>query len=109
MAKTLMYVEGNNGQVELTEDRIIIHRKGILNIFSYGLNASHEVPLISVSGVDFKNASMLTMGSIEFDHPGNAGGASHKNEVKFTKKHREEFLALKERVFEIIEANRKQH
>ena len=100
----LMYVEGLDGQVELTTDRVMIHRKGFFNIFKHGLGAHHEIPLSSISGIDFHDATMFTQGYIDFDHPGKRGGKdADKDKVKFGKKHREQFELLKEEIFRIIE------
>ena len=61
-----MYIEGLNGQVELLPDRVVIHRKGLWNAFTYGLNAKREIPLGALSEVALKPAGRLTFGEIEF-------------------------------------------
>ena len=110
MPKTIMYVKGVDGQVELTTDRVVVHREGLFNTLKYGRHASHEIPLSSVSGIDFHDATFFTMGEIDFDHPGKMSDSKgKKNAVKFNKRHQKEFHALKEKIFQIIEYNHRQH
>lgn len=105
MPKVLMYVEGIDGQVELMNDRVIVHRKGLLNSMKHGFNARHEIPLASISGVDFQDATLFKQGMIDFDHAGKrSGGEKGRNSVKFNKKHQNDFYHLKEKIFELIEA-----
>ena len=42
MAKLIMQVAGIDGQIELLNDRIIIHRAGILNALKYGFNSKRR-------------------------------------------------------------------
>ena len=106
MAKLILRVEGNDGQIELLEDRVVIHRAGIFNIFKYGLNAKREIPLGAISEVVFKAPSMFAMGEIEFIRSGsNSGGGKNQASqtiVKFGGKKKAEFEALKEKIFELI-------
>lgn len=109
MAKTIMHVSGIDGQVELTSDRVIVHRKGLLNALKHGANARHEIPLASISGVDFRDATLFKQGMIDFDYPGkNNSGVAHKNAVIFGKKQQQGFYDLKEKIFQIIETSRRQ-
>lgn len=110
MPKSLLFAKGIDGQVELMTDRVIIHRKGLLNAFTHGLNASHEIPLASLSGVDFRQAHILKQGMIDFDHSGKQHyGPKHKskNAVLFNAKQEPEFRKIKEEIFKIIESNRR--
>ncbi len=107
MAKLIMRVEGNDGQIELLDDRVVIHRAGIFNIFKYGLNAKREIPVGAISEVAFKPPSLLSMGEIEFIRSGSGNNSGAKNQVrhtlvKFGGKKAKEFEALKEKVFELI-------
>lgn len=112
MANLIMRVEGNDGQIELLEDRVVIHRAGILNIFKYGLNSKREIPLGAISEVAFKTPSILGMGQIEFIRSGgnysnNAKKPASQTIVKFNSKKKPEFEALKEKIFEMINKQRK--
>lgn len=113
MSELIMRVEGMDGQVELLNDRVVISRSGIWNIFKYGLNSKREIPLGAISEVSFKSPSLFGMGEIEFIRGGssnnNAGNKKQANQnmVKFRKKELEKFEALKEKVFDLINQQKK--
>jgi hypothetical protein len=102
MGKTLMEVKGTDGQVELMTDRVIIHRRGFLNMFKYGLNTRREIPISSISSVNFRDATLFKMGEIDFDFAGRSQQNRKQNTVVFQKRHHAEFLALKEKIFEMM-------
>lgn len=111
MGKTLMYVEGMDGQVELLADRVVIHRKGVFNAFKFGLNARREIPLHAISEIGFKPASAIRFGEIEFVRSGRSGderSIKNSNTVRFPQKKQEKFERLKERIFKILEVMAKQ-
>jgi len=101
--KVLMRVEGMDGQVEVMADRVVIHRAGIWNAFKFGLNAKREIPLGMIAEVGFRPAR-IQFGEIEFIRGGmNTDEKKVKTgAVKFGRKHNEQFEALKEKVFELI-------
>lgn len=106
MAKILMRVEGMDGQVELLNDRVVIHRSGIWNMFKYGFNARREIPLAAISEVAFKNAGPLFFGEIEFVRSGRSADEKSKRDyskVKFSRRKNQEFEVLKERVFQLVD------
>lgn len=107
MAKQLMYVTGNDGQIELLDDRVIIHRKGILNIARHGINARREIAFGSISSVNFRDATMFRMGEIDFDYAGRSQTDKRQNTVMFSKKHHDDFFRLKEKLFELMNKQRK--
>jgi hypothetical protein len=107
MAKSIMFVEGFDGNVELMTDRVVIHRPGIWNMLKYGMNSKREIPLIAISEVVFKPPLLLGMGSIEFVRGGRSQSEHTKTNyslVKFKKKKLFEFEELKEKIFELMEA-----
>lgn len=107
----LIYLEGMDGQIALTADRIIITRKGFFNILMYGLTAQREIPLGAVSEVVFKEPTLLAPGHIEFVISGRANFQTDRvnhNAVKFQKQHQSKFLELKEKVFALIEWSNRQ-
>jgi len=111
MTKTLMHIEGMNGQVELLPDRVVIHRKGLWNAFSYGLNAKREIPLGALTEVALKPAGLLVFGEIEFVSGGRmmqARKTANPNAVKFRRDKNAAFEALKEKIFEIINQQQRQ-
>jgi hypothetical protein len=113
MANLIMRVEGNDGQIELLDDRVVIYRAGFLNIFKYGFNSKREIPLGAISEVAFKTPSLLGMGQIEFIRSGSNFNNNAKKQqasqtiVKFNGKKKSEFETLKEKVFEMINKQRK--
>lgn len=101
--KALIYVEGLNGQIELRADRLIITRKGFLNVFKFGFNSKREIPLSSLSSIDFRDASFFKLGEIDFDFAGHGGAWEGKTSaVTFNKKKQQDFDRLKEKIFELL-------
>ncbi|MCE2926998.1 MAG: DUF4429 domain-containing protein [Rickettsiales bacterium] len=112
MAKLLMKVKGFDGEVELMNDRVVILRSGVFNMFKYGLNSKREIPLAAISEVMFKPPVLLGMGSIEFVRSGRSADEK-KNAansiVKFKKTNAKQFEMLKEKVFELINQLAQKH
>lgn len=113
MGKILMRVEGVDGQIELLSDRVIVHRRGIWNMFKYGFNARREIPIGAISEVSFKEPSLITFGEIDFVRSGRSADERRRNSssaVKFGRKKQFEFEKLKEEVFKMVEqyAHRRQ-
>lgn len=107
MAKTIMRVAGANGIVELMDDRVVIHRKGLLNAFKYGFNSRREIPLSSITSLNFRDANFFKMGEIDFDFAGRSQIDRQQNNVTFTSKNQAQFLALKDKIFELMQRSRK--
>lgn len=109
--KPVMYVEGLDGQVELREDRIIIHRKGLLNALFFGFNSRREIPLGAVSEVMFREATRIKYGVIEFIRGGSSVAERRKNTasciVKFNRGQMDGFEKIKEKTFQLIEKHAK--
>ena len=102
MVKPIMQVAGADGQVELLPDRIVIHRKGIFTMLKYGMNASREIPLTSITSVNFRNANFFRTGEVDFDYAGRNQGDNKQNVVKFTYKQQDDFIKLKEKIFDMM-------
>lgn len=106
MAKVLMKVIGMDGQIELLPDRVVITRPGIFNAIKFGLNAQREIPISAISEVAFKKAGALTFGELEFVRSGRSTEEKRKSSqsaVRFKKAYNQDFEALKEKVFELME------
>jgi hypothetical protein len=106
MAKRIMMVTGVDGQIELLNDRVIIHRSGVWNMLKYGFNSTREIPLGAISEVAFKESSPLWIGYIEFIRSGRAADELKKknySKVTFRKVQNEEFRKLKEKTFELLD------
>jgi hypothetical protein len=105
MAKVIIKIAGLDGQVELRDDRIIIHRKGLWNAMQFGLNAKREIPLGAISEVMFRDASTFRFGEIEFVRGGRSVDekkSARNSTVRFAKKDNTQFEALKEKIFELM-------
>jgi hypothetical protein len=109
MGKSLMFVSGLDGQVEVTADRVIIHRKGLVNAVFFGFNARREIPLGAISEVMFRDATRLKYGIVEFVRSGRSTEERKGNMciVKFNRAQAPQFEKMKEKVFELIEKNAK--
>jgi len=108
----LMVAEGNNGQVELYEDKIAITRKGILAKVSHGFKGSKEIPVESITSIQLKEPGKLTAGFIQFGQSGYSesdGGlmsaTQDENSVNFNKGNLNEFQDLKKRIYELKDDN----
>jgi len=112
MAKVIMKVEGIDGQIALLNDRIVITRDGLLNVFSFGFNSRREIPLSAISEVMFRNATVLKPGQIEFVRSGRSQDerkSARQSAVKFRKLHAARFEEIKEKIFELMEKNSRAH
>jgi len=102
MAKIIMQVTGRDGQIDLMNDRVVIHRKGIFNMFKYGINAKKEIPIAAISNINFRDAHVLKFGEIAFDYAGRSHVDEKENAVTFNKKDQHAFFSFKEKVFELM-------
>jgi hypothetical protein len=104
--RSLVWAAGMDGQVELLPDRVVIHRKGLLNSLFYGFNARREIPLGAISEVMFRDASRFKYGVIEFVRSGSSV-SERKNQgtciVKFNRAQMPFFEEIKEKAFEIMQ------
>ena len=110
MAQTIMKVAGTDGQLELMADRIVITRDGLWAKYSHGVGGKKEIPITSISTVEFKDAGLFGKGEIDFVYAGfRAGGKPNQNKVQFTKKEQEKFYAFKEKIFDLIQQAQRQN
>lgn len=104
MPQIIMSIKGGDGQIDLMNDRVVIHRKGIWNMFKHGINVKKEIPLGAITTINFRDASALRFGEIDFSYGGRSQSDKKKeNAVIFNKKQQEEFVALKEKMFELMQ------
>lgn len=104
----LKKAKGVGGQLTLYEDRVVISRKGGLAKLSHGLKGEKEILITSITTIQLKNPGAFTNGYIQFGILGgneSLGGiieaTKDENSVVFTKKHQDDFLFIKEKVFEL--------
>ncbi len=100
MSQVIAYAEGSDGEIELRQDRLIIRRPGFWNMLKYGKDSMKEIPIISITGIDFRNANRLTFGTLHIEH-GNEYSIKDRaqNTIKFSYRQREAFERLKEKIF----------
>jgi hypothetical protein len=112
MSKALVTAKGIGGQVELSEDRITIKRKGAIAFMAHGLKGDKEILISQISAVQLRKAG-VTNGYIQFSFLGGTearGGfvdATHdENSVVFNVWQQKPFLVLKERLDEMLTSSR---
>lgn len=96
-----MYADGSNGSVELAGESIIIRRKGFANVLTQGIQGDKQIPLKSITAVQFRPAGSMMAGLIQFTLLGGRefrGGmleaTKDENAVMFTREQEPAFLAL---------------
>lgn len=62
----LYSVKGVNGQIEVFEDKIVITRKELIGLATYGLAGDKTIPISAIQSVQFKEGGMLSHGFIQF-------------------------------------------
>jgi hypothetical protein len=97
-----MEVKGMNGQIEIDDNWLTIKRKGGFALVTQGLKGDKRISIATISSVQFKSATSLTNGYIQFATSSgeNAGGilsaGTDENSVIFQKKHQTEFEKLRD-------------
>ena len=108
MAEVLMSVKGTNGEIDLLEDSIKLRRKGALSFITHGMQGEKEILLSQISSIQFKKASLVANGYIQFAFMGGTeskggiiAGAQDENTVMFKRgKQQQEFEALHQQIRE---------
>jgi len=102
MERVLKEVRGVNGQLELTESKIRIKRKGALSLLGHGLKGEKEILIKHISSIQFKKAGALTSGYIQFAFLGSQeskGGlfqaTQDENTIMFKKSQQPDFEEIK--------------
>jgi len=73
----LYTMNGVGGQLDVYEDKLTITLKGVMGLMTKGLKGSKTIPFISITAIQFKQASSLVNGYLQFTVPGgneSAGG-----------------------------------
>lgn len=91
---------GNNGQIEVLEERLIITRKGMMGFLTQGFKGEKTIPFSSISAVQFREPGAIILGYIQFSimgAPESSNPAADENTVNFTKgQQQSDFSRLKE-------------
>lgn len=103
-----MFVKGHNGQIDFDGKTILITRKGGLAFMSQGLKGEKKIPIGNVTSVQFKTASMMTNGYIQFatasgeSRGGLMAAVSDENSVIFRESMQQEFEELRVAIEEAV-------
>ena len=105
MTAVLLEAKGVNGQLALLEGRVRLSKKGVLGFLTQGLKGDKEIAISSISSIQWKKASGLTNGYIQFAFQGGAeakGGllqaTKDENTVMFRKAQQPKFEAIRDEV-----------
>ncbi len=97
---------GNNGQIQLFDDRLVITRKGLIGFLTQGFGGEKTIPYSSISAVQFRDPGVIVLGYIQFKIMGAPEGsnpATDENTVNFVKGSQEvEFGRLKQHLDGIL-------
>ncbi len=100
-----MFADGSNGSVELADESITIRRKGFANVLTQGIQGDKQIPLTSITAVQFRSAGSMMAGLIQFSIVGGRefrGGmleaTRDENAVMFTREQEPSFAALRNAV-----------
>lgn len=100
---------GVNGQIRVYEDRIVISRSGFLGYASQGLAGQKTIPMDSIMSVQFRAATSLVNGFIQFGILGgheSRGGVINaiddENSVMFRESSNNEACKVKDYIESII-------
>ena len=108
--ENLLEVKGHTGQLIVTDRKIIIKRKGLGGVIARGaLAGDKEIPVRSITAIEFKEAGWLANGRIQFSiqgEVGHKGGAvsavSDENTLIFTKGQQDGFVQAKKLIEELM-------
>ena len=102
----ILSAKGHTGQIDLYENRIDIKRKGFMAFALHGFDGTKSIFLKSITGIQFKEAGMMTAGYIQFVFSGsreNKDGlldaTKDENTVMFQQKDQAEFEKIRDYIF----------
>lgn len=106
----LLLYKGINGQVELSDNNVVIKRKGFMAVMSKGFTGDKTIPIKAITAIQVKPASLLSgNGFIKFCYGGSderrgnlAQAAKDDNAVIFGRKSNKDFEELKSRIEKLI-------
>ena len=105
MSNPEISAKGVNGQIELSDNKVCILRKGILGFLTQGLKGDKNIMISTISSIQFKKAGMVTNGYIQFAFSGGQEakgglfqGTKDENTVMFNKKQQPLFEKIRDTV-----------
>jgi len=99
-----MILKGHNGQVEFDGQTVKIMRKGALALLTQGFKGEKSIPVTQIIAVQYKEASILLNGYIQFATAAGEGrggvfdATADENTVMFASSQKAEFGKLREAV-----------
>lgn len=100
-----MLAHGKGADLELTDDSVIIRRRGVLSAMTVGFQGEKKIRIREITAVQLSDAGIFMNGYIHFSFRGGRekiGGimdaASDENSVIFTKSNAAEIHAFKDAV-----------
>jgi hypothetical protein len=106
--KPIYTLHGVGGQLDLYENKVVIHRKGALATMSHGFTGDKEILIHNITGVQLKLGSAMLNGFIQFTIPGGnesrrgIGAATQdENTVMFHKSENEVAQSIKDKIEQV--------
>ncbi|WP_335729682.1 SHOCT domain-containing protein [Psychroserpens sp.] len=105
----MLEIKGRNGTLVVTENKIIIKRKGLVALLNKGSASDKEIPINNISAIEFFKGNMLVNGKIQFSVPGEVAvlqskpGDFEENTIIFLKKQSSDFLKAKKMIEDLKE------
>ena len=106
--KPIYSLHGVGGQLDLYENKVVIHRNGALATMSHGFTGDKEILIRNIMGVQLKLGSAMLNGFIQFTIPGGneskrgIGAATQdENTVMFHKSENGVAQSIKEKIEQI--------
>ncbi len=102
--EVLLECSGVNGQIELLEDRVRIKRRGLMAFSSHPWAGEKEILLSEITAIQFKRATWIASGYIQFMYPGGSETkgfhktVSDENAVMFWPGKNDEFAELRDAI-----------
>ncbi len=112
-SEIIMKFEGNNGQIELYRDKLIIKRKGLTALITQGLTKGEKTIYINqITGIQLKLGGLL-VGYIQFTLPGGIesrkgvfDAQKDENSVTFSGILNQSATQLKEKIEELMQKSK---
>ena len=105
-----MEIKGHGGILIVNKNNIIIKRKGINAFLLHGMKGDKEIPMKSITSIQFKRNGRITSGYIQFSIKGSSeskGGimsaTNDENTIVFSKKEENEFEKAKDYIMKKIQ------
>jgi len=95
-------IKGVQDELEVHETKIVITPKGVLGFLNKGLKGSKEIPLSSITALQFKEAGLMVSGYIQFTLMGGNeskggifGAVADENTFLFVREQNDEMKKVK--------------